>query len=132
MARLTHSINSQSFDIVNSTNLRQSHGCFAANEDYQVHAFHPPGATGNVTIWAGRQGQQIQAFNRYVGSASAVLSAYRADREAWATGPVTVIDSDGTSFTRCRVLNMKVTKPCQPCGNGICNMETEVTFTRDS
>lgn len=135
MARLTHSIGGVGFTGLSSTDLRQSLGCFANNEEHQVHAFHPPGANGNVTVWAGRMGQQITATNKYVGSASAVLSAYKADREAWAPGPVTVVDSEGTSFLRCRLLNMRVTKPCQPVaagGSATCFMETVCTFTRDS
>jgi hypothetical protein len=133
MARLTHSIGGVSFGAINSTDLRQSLGCFADNEEYQVHAFHPPGANGNVTIWAGRQGQQVRATQKYVGSAAAVLSAYKADREAWAPAPVSITDSGGTEFLRCRMVRMSVTKPCTPVGpGGVCFMETQAVFTRDS
>ena len=130
--RLTHSINSTTFSELSSSALRQSLGCFADKEDYQVSIFHPPGTAGNVTVWAGRQGQSINSTQRYVGTAAAVLSAYKTDREAWASGPVTILDSEGTSFLRCRLIKMSVTKPCQPCGANICKMEVDSTFNRDS
>jgi len=134
MGRLTHGIGSQSFTVINSTDLRQSLGCFAANEEYQVEAFHPPGTNGNTTIWAGRRGQQIVATQRYVGSVSDVLEAYKADREEFSSNPVDILDSNGTPFIRCRMVRMGVTKPCQPIGSDTpkCVMETQAVFTRDS
>lgn len=134
MGRLTHDIGNQSFTEIDSTSLRQSLGCFAANEEWQIEVFHPPGVNGNTTIWAGRRGQQIVATQRYVGSVSDVLNAYKADREEFSSGPVTIFDSDGTQFERCRMVRMGVTKPCQPIGSDTpkCVMETQALFTRDS
>jgi hypothetical protein len=132
--RLSHAIGAQTFTYISSVDLRQSLGCFASNEEYQVEAFHPPGAQGNVTIWAGRRGQQIVANQRYVGSAAEVLAAYAADNVEFSSAPVAIYDSNGTEFLRCRILRMNITKPCLPVASDTpkCVMETEAIFTRDS
>ena len=135
MPRITHTIGGIDFGGIDSSSLRQSLGCFLANEEVDVKAFHPPGTNGNVTIWAGRYGQKIVGRQRYVGELGEVMTAYKDDREAWAQGPVEIIDSDNDTIARCRLVGMDVTKPPQPVasdGEPLCVMETQATFTRDS
>lgn len=133
MASLTHTIGGVSFGALSSASGQYSLGCYPTSMLYDIKRFHCPGSDGNFIVRGGRMGGKLVARMRYVGAAATILGTFRSHAAAWENAAVTVVDSAGTSYTRCSLEGLAMRVTSDPKGfNGVSYIDVEATFIRDS
>jgi len=100
---------------------------------YDNKRFHVPNVDGNFIIRNGRTGQKIIAIVRYQGTLAQVRQYFKADRDAFATASVTIVDDSNESYTYCNLVSAKQLSIVKATGrvSGQVFLDVSYVFTRD-
>ena len=101
---LTFTIGGVAFSDLLFSNSRNALSDSVGEAVYDWGQFHPAGVDGIYTVNKGRVGRTLIFRVRYIGSQSTIRTNIASDREAWTGTHVTIIDSYGTTYTRCRLI----------------------------
>lgn len=112
MGATTFQIETQEFKALNTPNENRWAYTFLADAPvYMNNIYHPPGVNGNIVIRNGRTAKRFVATAIYVGDLPTILTAYEADAELFAYGPMTIKDDNGMYWKRCYLEGMNRERP---------------------
>lgn len=83
-------------------------------------SFHPAGTTGSILVDGGQAGGNLRAMARYVNTSGSLMSALAANVATWKGTRVTIVDSCGKTWSRCRYVTHQVIQG--PLGIGQSNL----------
>lgn len=94
-------------------------------------SFHAAGTTGSILVDSGQAGGTIRATARYVNSAGSLMAAVAANAATWKAARVTIVDSQGKTWTRCRYVTHQVLQGPHGLQGGLAWVDVVFEFISD-